>query len=75
MLGYGELTKPELALIHRALTECYAALDAAGLAETACIAWREADPEAKLDPVELSPKILRACIGSPTRPRPEGSGG
>jgi hypothetical protein len=75
MLGYGELTKPELALIHRALTECYAALDAAGLAETACIAWREADPGAVLDPIELSPKILRACIGS-ARARPaEGSGG
>jgi hypothetical protein len=75
MLGYGELTKPELAAIHRALTECYAALDATGLAETACIAWREADPGAVLDPVELSPKILRACIGSPVRARPEGTGG
>ncbi len=75
MLGYGELTKPELAGIHRALTECYAALDATGLAETACVAWREADPAAALDPVELSPKILRACVGSPHARPPEGTGG
>ena len=35
-----------------------------GLAETACTAWREADPTAVLDPIELSPKILRACTSA-----------
>ena len=61
LLGYGELSKPEVAQIQRALTEAYVALDAIGLAETACNAWREADPGAELDPAELSPKIVRAC--------------
>jgi len=64
MLGYGELARPEVASIQRALTEAYVALDAVGLAETACSAWREADPAAALDPVELSPKILRACVAA-----------
>jgi hypothetical protein len=64
MLGYGELTRPQLAAIQQRLTEAYVALDAPGLAETACTAWREADPAAVLDPVELSPKILRACTSA-----------
>lgn len=64
MLGYGDLARPEIAAIQRALTEAYVALDATGLAETACTAWREADPESALDPVELSPKILRACVAA-----------
>lgn len=71
MLGYGELSRPEIAAIQRALTEAYAALDAPGLAETACTAWREADPTSVLDPVELSPKILRACVSAAgIRPAP-----
>jgi len=64
MLGYGDLTKPQLAAIQQRLTEAYVALDAPGLAETACAAWREADPAAVLDPIELSPKILRACTSA-----------
>jgi len=71
MLGYGDLARPEVAAIQRGLTEAYVALDAAGLAETACTAWREADPAATLDPVELSPKILRACVSAAgIRPAP-----
>ena len=71
MLGYGDLSRPELAAIQRALTEAYVALDAEGLAETACTAWREADPTSVLDPVELSPKILRACVSAAgVRPAP-----
>jgi hypothetical protein len=71
MLGYGDLARPEVAAIQRALTEAYVALDASGLAETACTAWREADPSAALDPVELSPKILRACVAAAgIRPAP-----
>jgi hypothetical protein len=70
LLGLGDLSRPQLAAVHRHLTEAYVALDATGLAETACGAWREADPAAQLDPIELSPKILRACAGAPA-PRPE----
>ncbi|APR86070.1 Hypothetical protein A7982_11419 [Minicystis rosea] len=71
MLGYGDLSRPEVASIQRALTEAYVALDSEGLAETACTAWRTADPTAVLDPVELSPKILRACTSAAgIRPAP-----
>jgi hypothetical protein len=70
VLGYGDLSRPEVATVQRALTEAYVALDAVGLAETACTAWREADPQAVLDPIELSPKILSACVGAFT-PRQE----
>ena len=54
----------EVAREARPHVEAYVALDAPGLAETACTAWREADPTAVLDPVELSPKILRACTSA-----------
>jgi len=61
LLGLGELTRPQIALIQRQLTEAYVALDAPGLAATACSAWRAHDPKARLDPVVLSPKIMAAC--------------
>jgi hypothetical protein len=64
VLGFGDLTKAQIAKVQRHLTEAYVAVDATGLSEAACAAWREADPEAVLDPVELSPKILRACTSS-----------
>lgn len=64
MLGYGELAFGQIAAIQRQLVEAYVALDAPGLGETACGAWRRADPAARLDPVELSPKILRVCTSS-----------
>lgn len=70
VLGSGELSKPQLAAVGRALTEAYAALDATGLAEAACAVWRGADPDLALDPVELSPKILRACTSSRATPPP-----
>ena len=66
ILGYGQLTVPEIVLVQKALTAAYAAVDAVGLAATACGAWRQADATAVLDPVELSPKILRACLGPPS---------
>jgi hypothetical protein len=75
MLGYGELTRPEVADIEQKLTEAYAALDAPGLAETSCGAWREADPAVVLDPIELSPKILRACAAAPAPKKPEAPAG
>jgi len=62
LLGSGELTKPQLAAIHRALLEAYVALEASGLAAGACTAWRaNAEGEVKLDPRTTSPKIRAAC--------------
>lgn len=61
MLVRGDLTKPQLALIHRQLTEAYVALDAPGLAAASCAAWRENDPKYKLDAITTSPKVLVVC--------------
>lgn len=62
LLGSGELTKPQLASIHRALLEAYVALDAPGLAAGSCSAWKAASGvEPRLDPQKISPKIRAAC--------------
>lgn len=62
LLGSGELTKPQLSAIQRALLEAYVALDAPGLAAGACAAWRaNAATEPNLDPRLVSPKIRAAC--------------
>lgn len=63
LLGSGELTKPQLASIHRALLEAYVALEAHGQAAGACAAWKSNAPsgEVKLDPKTTSPKIRAAC--------------
>ena len=66
VLGYGELTAPDLAAVQKTLTVAYSAIDATGLAATACKAWRDADKALVLDPVQLSPKILRVCLGPTT---------
>ncbi|WP_129344920.1 LysM peptidoglycan-binding domain-containing protein [Sorangium cellulosum] len=68
LLGYGDLARMQVATLHRHLLEAYAALDATGLAETACAAWREADPTVQLDPIDLSPKIVRACTAPSALP-------
>jgi len=65
MLALGDLTKQQLGIIHRQLTEAYAALDARGLAASSCAAWRANDPKARLDSLVLSPKILATCKGQP----------
>jgi phage tail protein X len=57
------LSEPQLAVVHRQLTEAYVALDANGLAATACAKWRQYEPTAVLDPIDLSPKIMRVCVG------------
>jgi hypothetical protein len=61
LLALGDLTKPELAFIHRELAEAYTALDAPGLAAASCSAWQKSDPRAKLDGALLSPKVLANC--------------
>ena len=63
LLASAALSQPQLAVIYRQLVEAYVALDATGLASTACAEWRHAEPQAVLDPIELSPKIVRACTG------------
>lgn len=60
-LALGKLSRPQIATIQRQLLEAYAALGAVGLATAACKAWLENDPFARLDPVELSPKLMSAC--------------
>lgn len=75
LLGSGELTRPQLATIHRALLEAYVALDAIGLASGACAAFREHSAQAKregaagepshADPrtaVNLDPKLVSPKI-------------
>jgi hypothetical protein len=64
-LSLGELTRPQLATVHRQLLEAYVALGAVGLAAESCEAWRKAAPESPLDPTWLSPKILAACRPAP----------
>lgn len=57
----GQLTTEQLAAVHRQLLEAYAALDAPGLARASCTEWMKLDPNARLDPVRMSPKLLEAC--------------
>ena len=65
LLGTGDLTRPQLATIHRALVEAYVALEANGLAAGACAAWRtNAGPDVRLDPRAVSPKIRAACAAA-----------
>jgi len=61
LLASGELTLPQVADIHRVLTEAYVALDAVGLAAASCQKWLAADADASLDEVMTSPKIIAAC--------------
>jgi LysM repeat protein len=61
VLGSGALTHPQLAIVHRALVEAYAAIDATPAAAAACVAWRSNDPSAVIDPIRVSPKIRAAC--------------
>jgi hypothetical protein len=65
LLGTGELTRPQLGMIHKALLESYVALDATGAAAGACAAWRASDPNARLEPALVSPKIRAVCTQKP----------
>lgn len=61
LLGAGALTKPQLAVVSRALLEAYVALEAPGLAAAACDSLRANAPEVRFDPRTTSPKILAVC--------------
>jgi hypothetical protein len=69
-LNAGELSSPTLAIVHRQLLESYVALDALGLAAAACVDWRAHDPEGRLDPVRISPKVIAACERGAARGAP-----
>jgi len=73
ILGSGELTKVQLASVHRALLDAYVALDAPGAAAAACAAFRIADPSAKWDPAFVSPKVRNACPPPSPPPAPSSS--
>ncbi len=60
-MASGVLTVPQQSLVMRQLLEAYAALDASGAAAAACAEWRRLEPSARLDPTQLSPKLLAAC--------------
>lgn len=61
LLGSGDLTKPQLATIHRALVEAYVALEATGLAARSCDAWKTNATDPRFDPRTTSPKIRAVC--------------
>lgn len=61
LLASGELSDVQLGRIHRQLLEAYVALAAVGQAVESCTNWLRYDDSARLDPVQLSPKILAAC--------------
>lgn len=60
-IASGALTEAQLAVVHRQLLEAYVALEAAGLARSACEEWKKRDSAVRLNPASHSPKILRAC--------------
>jgi hypothetical protein len=61
ILGSGQLTRPQLAVLYRALVEAYVALDASLEAKKACVSLHENAKDLKLDSTTTSPKIRAAC--------------
>ena len=63
LLGSGDLTRPQLAAVNRALVDAYVALDAPGLAAGACAAFRAnaSGADLRLEPRTTSPKVRAAC--------------
>lgn len=68
LLGAGDLADLQMAAIHIALVESYVALDQEHMARMACAEWRRFDPDTLLDPIEFSPKIIKACSSAPIAP-------
>ncbi len=77
LLGAGELTRAQLATIHRTLLEAFVALDARPAATAECAEWRKVEPHKVLDPVLVSPKnplgLRRVTLTSSPAPRLLGS--
>jgi LysM repeat protein len=71
LLGTADLSKAQLATIHRAMLEAYVALDAHAPAQAACVEWLKNDARPVLDPMVVSPKIRAACP-APTADAPRG---
>jgi LysM repeat protein len=67
-IASGALTETQLSRVYRELVEAYVALEAAGLARSACEEWRKREPGVVLDPSLVSPKILRACPAAKAAP-------
>ncbi len=61
ILGSGQLTRPMLAVLYRALLEAYVALEVPLEATQACASLRSQNPSLRLDPMTTSPKIRSAC--------------
>jgi hypothetical protein len=70
LLGDESTSDDQVAALQRGLLEAYAALGATSLAAVACADWRRADPDAELDPIDMSPKLLRACAETASSFRP-----
>jgi len=68
LLGGGRLTDVQLGRVNMRMVEALVALDHNDLASGACAEWRRYDPDTVLDPIELSPKILKACTTAPIAP-------
>ncbi|MGC4066176.1 MAG: LysM domain-containing protein [Polyangiaceae bacterium] len=64
-LASNVLTLTQHALVLRLLVESYVAFDAAGAATAACAEWRKLDPALRLNPTDVSPKILKVCGAPP----------
>jgi hypothetical protein len=61
LLGREGLTRPQLAMVQRALIDAYVAVDAAAAAAATCSAWKSNAQNPAMDPVRVSPKIRAAC--------------
>jgi hypothetical protein len=61
VVASGPLTRPELAIVYRALLDAYVALSADPEATAACASWRANEPSPHLDALQTSPKVRAAC--------------
>jgi hypothetical protein len=61
MLSVTELSRPQLTVIHRAMTESYVALDVPGAAAASCKLWLANAQSPVLEPRLVSPKIRAVC--------------
>ena len=61
VIASGPLTRPELAVVYRALVEAYVALADEPTAREACTLWRSNAAVARLDPLTTSPRFARSA--------------